>query len=102
MVANQNLSMNKLRLELRLLIEGKSRRHISRTAEISRTSVDKYAIIFNGNPLSLLELYKLENFDLQVIVNPEYQCKSSLVGLYSHYQNIIRKTLAYFDKNDVK
>jgi hypothetical protein len=67
-MANQILSMNKLHLVLRLLIEGKSQRQISRVVEISRNTVDKYACIFNSHPLSLSELYKLDDFNLQTIV----------------------------------
>lgn len=90
-MANQILSMNKLHLVLRLLIEGKSRRHISRSAEISRTSVDKYANIFNAHPLSLSELFKLENYDLQLIVKPEYQSKSSLEVLYDVFPSAVKE-----------
>ncbi len=90
-MANQILSMNKLHLVLRLLMEGKSRRHISRSAEISRTSVDKYANIFNAHPLSLSELYKLEDFDLQLIVKPEYQSKSSLEVLYDVFPSAVKE-----------
>ena len=90
-MANQILSMNKLHLVLRLLIEDKSRRHISRSAEISRTSVDKYANIFNAHPLSLSELYKLENCDLQLIVKPEYQSKSSLEVLYDVFPSAVKE-----------
>jgi hypothetical protein len=67
-MANQILSMNKLHLVLRLLIEGKSQRQISRVVEISQNTVDKYACIFNSHPLSLSELYKLDDFNLQTIV----------------------------------
>jgi hypothetical protein len=67
-MANQILSMNKLHLVLRLLIEGKSQRQISRVVEISRNTVDKYACIFNSHPLSLSELYKLDDFNWQTIV----------------------------------
>jgi transposase len=90
-MANQILSMNKLHLVLRLLIEGKSRRHISRSAEISRTSVDKYAHIFNAHPQSLLELYKLEDYDLQLIVKPEYRSKSSLEVLYDSFPSAVKE-----------
>jgi hypothetical protein len=67
-MANQILSMNKLHLVLRLLIEAKSQRQISRVVEISRNTVDKYACIFNSHPLSLSELYKLDDFNWQTIV----------------------------------
>ena len=71
-MANQILYMNKLHLELRLLIKGKSHRHISRVFEISRNTVDKYACIFDSHSLSLSELYKLDDFNLQTIVKSEY------------------------------
>lgn len=75
-MANQILSMNKLHLVLRLLIEGKSQRHISGVVEISHNTVDKKACIFNSNSLILYELYKLDDFNLQTIVKPE--CKIRL------------------------
>lgn len=88
-MANQILSMNKLHLVLRLLIDGKSRRYISRTAEISRKSVDKYVHVFNTHPLSLLELSKLDDYDLQLIVKPEYRSKTSLETLYLGFDSDI-------------
>ena len=90
-MANQILSMNKLHLVLRLLIDGKSLRHISRTAEISRNTVDKYAHIFNFHPLSLLELYKLDDYDLQLMLKPEYRSKSSLEVLYDSFPTAVKE-----------
>jgi transposase-like protein len=81
-MANQIISMNKLHLVLRMLMDGRSRRSISRMAEVSRTTVDKYAQIFHSHPLSLLELYKLEEYDLQLIVKPESRNKPSIELLY--------------------
>ncbi len=90
-MANQILSMNKLHLVLRLLIAGKSQRHISRTAEISRNTVEKYAHFFNAHPLSLLELYNLADCDLQLIVKPKYRIKSSLEVLYDGFVSSIKE-----------
>ncbi|MCP9746404.1 helix-turn-helix domain-containing protein, partial [Lacihabitans sp. CS3-21] len=89
-MANQILSMNKLHLALRLLMEGKSRRYISRIVEISRNSVDKYIHIFNSHPLGLHELHKLDDYDLQLIVKPEYQSKSSLETLYDGFASVVK------------
>jgi predicted DNA-binding protein YlxM (UPF0122 family) len=90
-MANQILSMNKLHLVLRLLIEGKSQRHISRVVEISRNTVDKYACIFNSHPLSLSELYKLDDFNLQTIVKSEYQSKSSFEDVYKSFSSVLKE-----------
>ena len=90
-MANQILSMNKLHLVLRLLMEGKSRRYISRIVEISRNSVDKYIHIFNSHPLGLHELHKLDDYDLQLIVKPEYQSKSSLETLYDGFASVVKE-----------
>ena len=91
-MANQILSMNKVHLVSRLLIEGKSQRHISRVVEISRNTVDvKYAYIFNSHPLSLSELFKLDDFNLQTIVKPEYQSKSSMEGLYESFPSALKE-----------
>ena len=90
-MANQILSMNKLHLVLRLLMEGKSRRYISRIVEISRNTVDKYTHIFNSHPLSLFVLYKLEDYDLQLIVKLEYRSKSLLEVFYDCFPSALKE-----------
>lgn len=72
-------------------MEGKSRRYISRIVEISRNTVDKYTHIFNSHPLSLHELHKLDDYDLQLIVKPEYQSKSSLEVLYDGFPSVVKE-----------
>lgn len=83
--------MNKLHLVLRMLMEGKSRRSISRMAEVSRTTVDKYVRIFNSHPLSLGELYELQECDLQFIVSPESPGKRSLELLYAEFDIAVKE-----------
>ena len=90
-MANQIISMNKLHLVLRMLMDGKPRRSISRMAEVSRTTVDKYAQIFHSHPLSLLELYKLDEYDLQAIVKPESRSKPSLELLYGEFDTAVKE-----------
>jgi hypothetical protein len=63
-MAKQILSMNKLHLVLRLLMEGKSRRFNSRTAENSHKTVVKYRQIFKTHPLSLHKFHKLDDYNL--------------------------------------
>lgn len=83
--------MNKLHLVLRMLMDGRSRRSISRMAEVSRTTVDKYAQIFHSHPLSLLELYNLDEYDLQAIVKPESRSKPSLELLYGEFDTAVKE-----------
>lgn len=90
-MANQILSMNKLHLILRLLLEGESRRHISRTSEVSRKTVDKYVHIFNSHPFSLFELQKLGEYDLQQIVKPGFKQKPTLVALNEYFPTVVKE-----------
>ena len=90
-MANQVLSMNKLHLILRLLLDGKSRRYISRTSEVSRKAVDKYVHIFNSHPFSLFELQKLGEYDLQQIVKPGFKKKPTLETLYEYFPTVVKE-----------
>jgi Ni/Fe-hydrogenase subunit HybB-like protein len=90
-MANQILSMNKLHLILRLLLDGKSRRHISRTSEVSRKAVDKYVHIFNSHSFSLFELQKLGEYDLQQIVKPGFKQKPTLEALYEYFPTVVKE-----------
>ena len=90
-MANQILSMNKLHLNLRLLIEGKSRRYISRTVSVSRNTVDKYAVLFGTQPYSLTELYKLPEGELHEIVQPGYKPKVSQLQLQEHFNWAVKE-----------
>lgn len=90
-MANQILSMNKSHLILRLLIEGKSRRFISRSISISRNTVDKYAGLFGSHPYSLTELYKLPESELNEIVQPGNKSNSSHHQLQEHFNWAIKE-----------
>ena len=90
-MSNQILSMNKLHLILRLLIDGRSQRSIGRAAEISKGSVAKYAAIFASHEFSLSELLALSEFDLQQIVKPNFKQKSSLALLYESFPKAIKE-----------
>ena len=90
-MANQILSMNKLHLILRLLIDDKSKRYISRILSISRNSVDKYVTLFSAHPYSLSELYKLPESELNDIVQPGYKPKTSKIQLYEHFNWAVKE-----------
>jgi hypothetical protein len=90
-MANQILSMNKLHLILRLLIEGKSRRYISRTISVSRNTVYKYAVLFVTLPCCLTELYKLTEREFHEIVQPGYKPKTSQLQLQEHFNWAVKK-----------
>lgn len=90
-MANQILSMNKLHLILRLLIEGKSRRFISRTLPVSRKALDKYASLFGTHPYSLIELYKLPDSELNAIVQPGYKPNTSQLQLQEHFDWAVKE-----------
>lgn len=90
-MANQILSMNKLHLILRLLIEGKSLRHISRSVSISRNTADKYATLFGAHPYSLGELYKLPEAELNEVVKPGYKPNTSQLQLQEHFNWAVKE-----------
>jgi transposase len=90
-MANQPLSMNKLHLILRFLIEGKSRRYISRTVSISRNTVDKYVGIFGSHTYSLAELYKLPEGELIEIVQPGFKPNVSQLELQEHFNWAVKE-----------
>jgi hypothetical protein len=90
-MANQPLSMNKLHLILRFLIEGKSRRYISRTVSISRNTVDKYVGIFGSHTYSLAELYKLPERELNEIVQPGFKPNVSQLELQEHFNWAVKE-----------
>ncbi len=58
---------------------------------LSFSADPKYAHIFNVHPQSLPELYKLDDYDLQLIVKPEYRSKSSLEMLYDSFPTAVKE-----------
>jgi len=83
--------MNKLHLILRLLIEGKSCRHINRTVSVWRYTVNKYVVIFGTQPYSLTELYKLPEGGPYEIVKPSYKPKTSSLQLQEHFNWVVKE-----------
>lgn len=58
-IANQLLSMSKVKSILRLIQQGISKRKIAERCRVSRKTVDKYEEIFDSHPLDRLELLRL-------------------------------------------
>ena len=69
-MANNLLSMTKIKKVLRLLANGVKKRKVSRLAAVSRESVDKYERIFKAHPLEYSQLLRLSDKDLFSIISP--------------------------------
>ena len=82
-MANQILSMNKLKEILRYQIEGKSKREISKRTELSRNTVEKYLLVFESHPLTFKELVKLSDSELHAIVIQPVDSKPQWESLYA-------------------
>lgn len=67
-MANELLSMNKIKKILKLLHEGVSRRQICDLARAHRLTIKKYEGIFTSHPFSYAELLKLSDKELDQIV----------------------------------
>jgi hypothetical protein len=67
-MANQILSMIKLKEVLRYQIEGRSKREISKRTELSRNTVEKYLLVFGSHPLSFKVLLNLSDSEFHSIV----------------------------------
>lgn len=93
-MANQILSMSKVRSILRLLGQGKSKREIARRCRVSRNSIDKYASIFDDHPLGLKELLKLTDKELYSVIAPPAGHETTheeLYTLFPQYENELKR-----------
>jgi hypothetical protein len=81
-MANQILSMNKLKEILRYQIEGKSKREISKRTELSRNTVEKYLSVFDSHPLTFKELLNLSDLELHSNVIQPVDSKPQWDSLY--------------------
>jgi len=93
-MANKIVTMNKLKKMLRLLIEGKSKRSISRILNTSRKTVDKYQSVLAQHPLSYKELLGLSDKELYSIVlppSPEKPTHQELYGMFPSYEQELQK-----------
>lgn len=81
-MANQIISMNKLRKYLKLTLDGCSLRQISLLIGASRTTINKYKEFLDKYPLSYKELLKLSDKELYSIVYPPCEDKISHEKLY--------------------
>ena len=87
-MANQIMSMNKLKEVLRYQIEGKSKREISKRTEMSRNTVEKYLLVFESHPLSFKELLKLSDSELYAIVIQPVDVKPHWESLYALFPSM--------------
>ncbi len=87
-MANQILSMNKLKEVLRYQIEGRSKREISKRTELSRNTVEKYLLVFDSHPLSFKELVKLSDSELHSIVIQTVDSKPQWESLYALFPSM--------------
>jgi transposase len=67
-MANELLSMNKIKKILKLLHEGVSQRQICNLARAHRLTIKKYEAIFTSHPFSYADLLKLSDKELDQIV----------------------------------
>jgi len=84
-MANQIMSMHKLKKLLKLILEGKSGRQISRLTSMSRNSFDKYKFVFDAHPLSYKELLQLSDKELYSILLPASTGKPTHQELYGMF-----------------
>jgi hypothetical protein len=104
-MANQILSMNKLKEVLRYQIEGRSKREISKQTELSRNTVEKYLFIFDSHPLSFKELVKLSDPELHSIVFQSVEVKhqwDSLYTLFTSMETELRRTIRSLNELKLK
>lgn len=87
-MANQILSMNKLREILRYHIEGRSRREISNRTGLSRNTVEKYLLVFETHPLTSEELLSLSDSELHSIVVQPGAVKPHWESLYALFPSM--------------
>lgn len=82
-MANQIISMTKLKKFLKLSLEGKSQRQIRVLTGMSRNTIKKYREVIQTHPLSARELLKLSDKELYSIVYPASEDKPEHDMLYS-------------------
>lgn len=90
-MANQILSMTKLKKFLKFSIEGKSLRLISELTGVSRNTLFKYKEVFEKHPLSFKELLQLSDKELYSIVYPPAMEKPTHEVLYSLFPQMDNK-----------
>jgi transposase len=90
-MANQIISMNKLRKYLKLSLDGCSLRQISTLIGISRTTLNKYKELLDKFPLSNKELLKLSDKELYSIVYPPSEDKISHEKLHAFFPEMERQ-----------
>lgn len=81
-MANQIVSMKKLRKLLKLTLEAYSERKISKLTGMSRNTIDKYNEVFDKHPLSYQQLLKLTDKELYSVVYPPAEHNPSHEELY--------------------
>ena len=91
-MANQMISMNKLRKLLKLCLEAKSLREISKLTGMSRNTIDKYKEILDRHPLSYKELLKFTDKELySIVLPPATEERADLQILYGLFPKMEEK-----------
>lgn len=90
-MANQIVSMKKLRKLLKLTLEAKSERLISKLTGMSRNTMDKYKEVFNRHPFTYAQLLKLTDKELYSIVYPPSEQKPTHEELYRLFPSMESK-----------
>jgi transposase len=91
-MANQMISMNKIRKLIKLCLEAKSLREISKLTGMSRNTIDKYKEILDHHPLSFKELLKLSDKELySIVLPPAKEERADLQVLYGLFPDMEEK-----------
>lgn len=87
-MANRPIRMSKLRQVLRLHCQGQNKLQISRTAGVSRNTLKKYLKIFLELKVTLEEIERLNDRDLDELFNDEPQPVASekLSNIYKYFK----------------
>ncbi len=81
-MANQIVSMNKLKQYLKLSLKGYLYRQISLMTGMSRNTINKYKEVLDKHPMSYKELVQLSDKELYSIIYPPSEEKPSHEELY--------------------
>lgn len=93
-MANQNVSMNKIKKFLQLYQAGNSLRQISSITSMSRNTIYKYKEMLDKHPLSYKELIQCSDKELSSIVYPPAEEKpvhEQLYGMFAGMEKKLRK-----------
>jgi len=90
-MANQIISMNKIKKVLQLLVENIKKRKIARLLEMSRTTIERYISIFDSTGKTYSELLQFSTKDLYALVSPKPVKKANHDALYLLFPDLEKR-----------